>query len=260
MLRRTEQQRCHVLLKRISAVRFASAHEDKYSNRLWSVHHIWVPALRLYVFQSRPSIKLEEEGKSTLVIKKMRRIGDWSKEAELDILNKLIMWGSLKGLHNKRRGVGGVAKIRMDIGDCDGMLRRTEQQRCHVLLKRISAVRFASAHEDKYSNRLWSVHHIWVPALRLSVFQSRPSIKLEEEGKSTLVIKKMRRIGDWSKEAELRRILRGLGSSPPRCTSKCEGCTPCRPVHVPVPSGTPVTAEYYPEAWRCKCGNKLYMP
>ncbi|KAF3547676.1 hypothetical protein DY000_02001594 [Brassica cretica] len=140
------------------------------------------------------------------------------------------------------------------------MLRRTEQQRCHVLLKRISAVRFASAHEDKYSNRLWSVHHRWVPALRLYVFQSRPSIKLEEEGKSTLVIKKMRRIGDWSKEAELRRILRGLGSSPPRCTSKCEGCTPCKPVHVPVPSGTPVTAEYYPEAWRCKCGNKLYMP
>lgn len=83
---------------------------------------------------------------------------------------------------------------------------------------------------------------------------------IQEEDKSTLVIKKMRRIGDRSKEAELRRILRGLGSSPPRCTSKCGGCTPCKPVHVPVPSDTPVTAEYYPEAWRCKCGNKLYMP
>lgn len=82
----------------------------------------------------------------------------------------------------------------------------------------------------------------------------------EEEGKSTLVIKKMRRIGDWTQEAELRRILKGLGSSPPRCTSKCGRCTPCKPVHVPVPPGTPVTAEYYPEAWRCKCGNKLYMP
>ncbi|CAN7115264.1 unnamed protein product [Brassica rapa subsp. narinosa] len=81
----------------------------------------------------------------------------------------------------------------------------------------------------------------------------------EEEGKSTLVIKTMR-IGDWTKEAELRRILKGLGSSPPRCTSKCGRCTPCKPVHVPVSSGTPVTAEYYPEAWRCKCGNKLYMP
>ncbi|XP_043724814.1 EPIDERMAL PATTERNING FACTOR-like protein 6 isoform X2 [Telopea speciosissima] len=57
-----------------------------------------------------------------------------------------------------------------------------------------------------------------------------------------------------------RRYLRGVGSSPPRCTSKCGKCTPCKPVHVPVPPGTPVTTEYYPEAWRCKCGNKLYMP
>ncbi|XP_011080656.1 EPIDERMAL PATTERNING FACTOR-like protein 6 [Sesamum indicum] len=57
-----------------------------------------------------------------------------------------------------------------------------------------------------------------------------------------------------------RRLLGGLGSSPPRCTSKCGECTPCKPVHVPVPPGTPVTTEYYPEAWRCKCGNKLYMP
>ncbi|KAJ4719207.1 Epidermal patterning factor-like protein [Melia azedarach] len=57
-----------------------------------------------------------------------------------------------------------------------------------------------------------------------------------------------------------RKLLGGPGSSPPRCTSKCGKCTPCKPVHVPVPPGTPVTAEYYPEAWRCKCGNKLYMP
>ncbi|QCD77891.1 EPIDERMAL PATTERNING FACTOR-like protein 6 [Vigna unguiculata] len=60
---------------------------------------------------------------------------------------------------------------------------------------------------------------------------------------------------DWS-----RRFLVGPGSSPPLCTSKCGSCTPCRPVHVTVPPGTPVTAEYYPEAWRCKCGNKLNMP
>ncbi|KAL3850538.1 hypothetical protein ACJIZ3_012420 [Penstemon smallii] len=57
-----------------------------------------------------------------------------------------------------------------------------------------------------------------------------------------------------------RRLLGGLGSSPPRCKSKCGQCSPCKPVHVPVPPGTPVLAEYYPEAWRCKCGNKLYMP
>ncbi|XP_050218906.1 EPIDERMAL PATTERNING FACTOR-like protein 6 [Mercurialis annua] len=57
-----------------------------------------------------------------------------------------------------------------------------------------------------------------------------------------------------------RRLLSGPGSSPPRCMSKCGRCSPCKPVHVPVPPGTPVTAEYYPEAWRCKCGNKLYIP
>ncbi|KAL8549021.1 hypothetical protein ACS0TY_008051 [Phlomoides rotata] len=57
-----------------------------------------------------------------------------------------------------------------------------------------------------------------------------------------------------------RRLLGGPGSSPPRCTYKCGGCTPCKPVHVVVPPGTRVTTEYYPEAWRCKCGNKLYMP
>ncbi|KAL4587829.1 hypothetical protein LXL04_000703 [Taraxacum kok-saghyz] len=60
--------------------------------------------------------------------------------------------------------------------------------------------------------------------------------------------------------AYTRRKLGGPGSSPPRCAWKCGRCTPCRPVHVPVPPGTPVTAEYYPEAWRCKCKNKLYMP
>ncbi|KAH6814484.1 allergen-like protein [Perilla frutescens var. frutescens] len=57
-----------------------------------------------------------------------------------------------------------------------------------------------------------------------------------------------------------RRLLGGPGSSPPRCTWKCGGCTPCKPVHVEVQPGTPVTTEYYPEAWRCKCGNNLYMP
>ncbi|CAA7398239.1 unnamed protein product [Spirodela intermedia] len=52
----------------------------------------------------------------------------------------------------------------------------------------------------------------------------------------------------------------GPGSYPPRCVSKCGVCTPCKPVHVAVPPGRPVIAEYYPEAWRCKCGGKLYIP
>ncbi|KAK9167965.1 hypothetical protein Syun_000105 [Stephania yunnanensis] len=57
-----------------------------------------------------------------------------------------------------------------------------------------------------------------------------------------------------------RRYLSGPGSHPPMCTSKCGRCTPCQPVHVAVPPGTRAPAEYYPEAWRCKCGDRLYMP
>ncbi|KAF4375595.1 hypothetical protein F8388_011581 [Cannabis sativa] len=54
------------------------------------------------------------------------------------------------------------------------------------------------------------------------------------------------------------RYLSGIGSSPPRCLWKCGNCTPCKPVHVPVPPGTPVTAEYYPEAWSCPKLSILY--
>ncbi|KAA8527642.1 hypothetical protein F0562_034963 [Nyssa sinensis] len=52
----------------------------------------------------------------------------------------------------------------------------------------------------------------------------------------------------------------GPGSSPPTCTSKCGQCTPCKPVHLPIPPGLSIPLDYYPEAWRCKCGNKLFMP
>ncbi|XP_014512808.1 EPIDERMAL PATTERNING FACTOR-like protein 5 [Vigna radiata var. radiata] len=52
----------------------------------------------------------------------------------------------------------------------------------------------------------------------------------------------------------------GPGSSPPSCRSKCGWCSPCIPVHVPVQPGLIIRLEYYPEAWRCKCGNKLFMP
>ncbi|URE09918.1 epidermal patterning factor-like protein [Musa troglodytarum] len=57
-----------------------------------------------------------------------------------------------------------------------------------------------------------------------------------------------------------RRNLMGRGSHPPRCTSKCGNCTPCQPVQVAVPPGTPATFEYYPVAWRCKCGARLFLP
>ncbi|PIN06666.1 hypothetical protein CDL12_19820 [Handroanthus impetiginosus] len=57
-----------------------------------------------------------------------------------------------------------------------------------------------------------------------------------------------------------RRRLVGPGSSPPTCRSKCGRCAPCRPVHVPIQPGFSLPLEYYPEAWRCECGKKLFMP
>ncbi|AQK94460.1 uncharacterized protein LOC100276718 [Zea mays] len=58
----------------------------------------------------------------------------------------------------------------------------------------------------------------------------------------------------------------GLGSHPPRCASKCGRCDPCYPVSVPLPVPRGVLdlvtpeSEYYPEAWRCRCRDQLYMP
>ncbi|XP_010440404.1 PREDICTED: EPIDERMAL PATTERNING FACTOR-like protein 4 [Camelina sativa] len=52
----------------------------------------------------------------------------------------------------------------------------------------------------------------------------------------------------------------GPGSSPPTCRAKCKRCQPCKPVHVPIQPGLSMPLEYYPEAWRCKCGNNLFMP
>ncbi|GMH28493.1 hypothetical protein Nepgr_030336 [Nepenthes gracilis] len=57
-----------------------------------------------------------------------------------------------------------------------------------------------------------------------------------------------------------RRRLVAPGSSPPTCRSKCGTCNPCTAVHVPIPLGVSMGSGYYPEAWRCNCGNKLYIP
>ncbi|XP_055811916.1 EPIDERMAL PATTERNING FACTOR-like protein 4 [Solanum dulcamara] len=56
------------------------------------------------------------------------------------------------------------------------------------------------------------------------------------------------------------RRLSGPGSSPPTCRSKCGRCSPCKPARVSIQPGFSFTLEYYPEAWRCKCGNNLFMP
>ncbi|XP_078442824.1 EPIDERMAL PATTERNING FACTOR-like protein 5 [Wolffia australiana] len=60
--------------------------------------------------------------------------------------------------------------------------------------------------------------------------------------------------------SEERRRLAGPGSAPPTCRSRCGRCAPCRAVHLSVQPGASQPLEYYPEAWRCKCGTKLFMP
>ncbi|KAG6393101.1 hypothetical protein SASPL_147331 [Salvia splendens] len=52
----------------------------------------------------------------------------------------------------------------------------------------------------------------------------------------------------------------GPGSSPPSCRSKCGPCTPCEAVHVVIHPGFTSKLEYYPEAWRCKCRDKIFFP
>lgn len=70
-----------------------------------------------------------------------------------------------------------------------------------------------------------------------------------------------RRSGSVALERVLtQKRLGGPGSSPPTCRSKCGRCAPCKAVHVPIQPGFSIPLEYYPEAWRCKCGNKLFMP
>eukprot|EP00250_Pteridium_aquilinum_P003452 c13764_g1_i2 orf=373-786(-) len=51
-----------------------------------------------------------------------------------------------------------------------------------------------------------------------------------------------------------------IGSSPPKCVKKCGKCSPCKNVIVPINIPASPPTDYYPVAWRCKCGGKLYMP
>ncbi|WVZ02074.1 hypothetical protein V8G54_022880 [Vigna mungo] len=56
-----------------------------------------------------------------------------------------------------------------------------------------------------------------------------------------------------------------IGSTPPSCLFKCEKCTPCKPIVVPLPpvqmqSNTVFHTEPKEEVWKCTCGGKLYNP
>merc|ERR1712226_17060 len=52
-------------------------------------------------------------------------------------------------------------------------------------------------------------------------------------------------------------------SAAPNCSNRCEGCNPCKPVLVTVPtpseSESP-TGDYKHQKWMCTCGGKYYNP
>ncbi|XP_010932818.1 EPIDERMAL PATTERNING FACTOR-like protein 5 [Elaeis guineensis] len=79
----------------------------------------------------------------------------------------------------------------------------------------------------------------------------------EEEARARHYVEKW---PHWELRPVPRRRLVGPGSSPPTCRGRCGRCLPCQPVHVAIQPGRCTPLEYYPEAWRCKCGNKLFMP
>ncbi|KAH9613355.1 hypothetical protein KSS87_004975 [Heliosperma pusillum] len=53
-----------------------------------------------------------------------------------------------------------------------------------------------------------------------------------------------------------------LGSRPPTCEHKCDGCNPCMAIKVPTITGRLGIqfANYEPESWKCKCGPSVYSP
>lgn len=57
-------------------------------------------------------------------------------------------------------------------------------------------------------------------------------------------------------------LMSRLGSIPPNCAHRCEGCVPCVPVQMPTATdhiGVQY-ANYEPEGWKCKCGSTFFNP
>ncbi|XP_026447252.1 EPIDERMAL PATTERNING FACTOR-like protein 2 [Papaver somniferum] len=53
-----------------------------------------------------------------------------------------------------------------------------------------------------------------------------------------------------------------VGSRPPSCVHRCEGCNPCAAIQVPTRTDqlNLQYANYEPEDWKCKCGNAFFDP
>ncbi|KAM1650673.1 hypothetical protein EV1_003279 [Malus domestica] len=50
------------------------------------------------------------------------------------------------------------------------------------------------------------------------------------------------------------------GSFPATCRSKCDECEPCMPVQVSVRAMSSEENEYYPQVWKCVCGDSIFSP
>ncbi|KDP44490.1 hypothetical protein JCGZ_16323 [Jatropha curcas] len=51
------------------------------------------------------------------------------------------------------------------------------------------------------------------------------------------------------------------GSFPARCHSKCNKCRPCMPVQVSIRAMELKEKEYYyPQVWKCICGDGIFSP
>ncbi|KAL6274465.1 hypothetical protein ACE6H2_025157 [Prunus campanulata] len=66
---------------------------------------------------------------------------------------------------------------------------------------------------------------------------------------------------DDENEGKYRGLSR-LGSRPPNCEHKCQGCVPCFPVQIPTTTDQIGLqyANYEPEGWKCKCGSTFFNP
>ncbi|GLJ43269.1 hypothetical protein SUGI_0898370 [Cryptomeria japonica] len=84
------------------------------------------------------------------------------------------------------------------------------------------------------------------------------------------------RVADGRKPGQMQQVESMIGSSPPKCHSKCNSCGPCEPVQIPAepkgrnsssssiafqrPMRNQENTNYKPMNWKCKCGNNLFNP
>ncbi|KAI5063889.1 hypothetical protein GOP47_0020559 [Adiantum capillus-veneris] len=134
--------------------------------------------------------------------------------------------------------------------------------------------------ENSYIRRLF---FLFITTCILLVSQSHHAIPPYNKSNSRRELPKVAK-HLYNTSSEWRRTVSQevMGSIPRSCSfAKCNGCVPCRPIQMRVDptgnsktmgssSGTTSTGydphaqddgeQYYPQAWRCQCKGKFYMP